>query len=129
MARHVQITQIFALATLTYLYVVISGANPELPEIQKNVLATMKAFESLSEPTLLQNLVWPFCITGCLASKDQYHTFRHFIFRAEITDSTLGTCTQAFKIIEECWETRKTCSGTIDWAGVMLQCYHEVLLK
>jgi hypothetical protein len=64
------ITRIFAYAALTYLHVVVSGAHPELAEITASVSLTIAAFKILPAPHLLQNLVWPFCVTGCIASKD-----------------------------------------------------------
>ena len=124
----VEITNIFALSATTYLHVVISGAYPELPEIVESVSKTIDAFKSLTEPRLLRNLVWPFCVTGCLASGGQQGFFRELVSKAEITSFTLGTCFQAFKIMEECWELRKTRLYNCDWAFVMNRRGCDVLL-
>ena len=87
---------------MTYLYVVISGAYPELPEVRESVSKTIDAFQSLADPTLLPYLVWPFCISECLALNGQYTIFRDLVSIAGVTQSTIGTCFEAFKIMEEC---------------------------
>jgi hypothetical protein len=46
-----------------------------LPEIQNSVSNTLEAFRVLPDPTLLRNLVWPFCIIGCMASKKNEEFF------------------------------------------------------
>jgi hypothetical protein len=125
---YTEITKIFALSAMTYLHVVLSGAYPKLPEIMESVSKTIDAFQSLTDPTLLRNLVWPFCITGCLALEGQQAIFRHLVSAAEVTQSTVGTCFEAFKIMEECWEIRKTCSYNVDWVSVMNKRGHHVLL-
>jgi len=123
-----EVTKIFALAAMTYLHVVVSGAHPELPEIVESVSKTIIAFQSLADAKLLRNLVWPFCISGCLALEREHTFFRGFISTAGINQSTIGTCFEAFKIMEECWETRKGCSYNCDWVFVMNKRGHHVLL-
>ncbi|CZS97029.1 related to C6 transcription factor [Rhynchosporium graminicola] len=127
-SAHTEITHIFALAAHTYLHVVISGAHCELREIADSVSQTVNAFKVMSDPQLLRNLVWPFCVTGCLASREKQPFFRELISAAGITSSTLGTCWQAFEIIEECWEARKTTSYNCDWAFVMNRRSCHILL-
>lgn len=114
-----EITAIFALSALTYLHVVISGAHPELPEISNTVTRTIDVFKNLSDPRLLRHLVWPFCITGCLATEGQQSSFRDLVTKAEITSSTVETCLQALDIVEECWEIRKTSLYNCDWVFIM----------
>ena len=123
-----EITKIFALSAMTYLHVVISGACPELPEIIDSVSQTIDAFKRLTDKKLLRNLVWPFCISGCLALDRQQAIFRDLMSAADITQLTIGTCFEAFKIMEECWEMRKSCSYNCDWVSVMNKRGHYVLL-
>jgi hypothetical protein len=122
------ITKIFALSALTYLHVVISGSHPELPEIAESVSNTIAAFRALTDPKLLRNLVWPFCITGCLASEGQQSIFHDLVLAAEVDEQTVGTCLEAMKIVEECWRIRKTGSRNCDWVFVMNSLGHHVLL-
>lgn len=109
-----EITKIFALSAMTYLYIVISGAYPGLPESIESVSATINAFQSLTDSKLLRNLVSPFCISGCLSLDGQQAISRDLASAAEITQSTVGTCFEALKIMEECWEIRKNCSCNCD---------------
>jgi len=123
-----EITNIFTLSALTYLNVVISGAQPELPEIVKSVSKTIAAFRCLSEPRLLRNLVWPLCVSGCLALKEHQSFFRNLVSKADVSHATLGTCAQAFKIVEQCWEMRETCSFNCDWVYIMTKLGSDILL-
>jgi hypothetical protein len=123
------ITEIFALAALTYLHVVVSGANPGLPEITESVSKTVAAFKALSDTRMLRWLVWPFCITGCLASEEDEGVFRSLICAGKLSERTVGTCMEAVKVIEECWKRRKTGLGSCDWVSVMQSLGHLILLS
>lgn len=125
---HPEISKVFALSAVTYLHVVISGAYPELPEIAESVSETIVAFKSLKDPRLLRSVVWPFCISGCLALEKQHDFFRDLIPRAGITQWATGTCFEAFRIMEECWKARITSSESCDWATTMKQRGYYVLL-
>ncbi|KAF7593907.1 hypothetical protein BBP40_010609 [Aspergillus hancockii] len=125
-----EISKLFALASIIYLHVVISGAHPELPEIAEAVSQAVVVFKGLRDRRLLQSiLVWPFCITGCLALGEQQSFFRDLFSATGITESTIGTCFEAFKIMEECWEARKTRSYNCDWVSIMKQRGYYVLLR
>ncbi|KAH6674829.1 C6 transcription factor [Halenospora varia] len=128
LASQDEITNIFALSTLTYLHVVISGAQPELPEIAESVSKTITAFKYLSEPRLLRNLVWPFCISGCLALEEQQSFFRELFSKANAVSSNIGTCGQAFEIMEECWKMRQTCFDNHCWVSIMEKPNLSILL-
>ena len=111
------ITEIFALSTLTYLHVVISGPNPWLPEISDSVSKTIDAFSSLPDAGLLRHLVWPFCVTACLATEEHWSFFKEKM-------SNVGSSDRGFNwrsvttIIEECWK-RQGGSETWDWISTM----------
>ncbi|KAF7128707.1 hypothetical protein CNMCM5793_003558 [Aspergillus hiratsukae] len=84
------VNRLFALSALIYLHVVISGAHPELPEIADAVSQVIAVFKGLWDPRLLQSvLVWPFCVSGCLALGEQQNFFRDLFSAAEITESTV----------------------------------------
>jgi len=125
---HPEISKVFALSAVTYLHVVISGAYPELPEIVQSVSETIVAFKSPKDPRLLRSVVWPFCISGCLALEKQHDFFRDLLYRADITQWATGTCFEAFQIMEECWKARITSSESCDWATTMKRRGYYVLL-
>ncbi|KAI1463061.1 fungal-specific transcription factor domain-containing protein [Daldinia caldariorum] len=120
-----EITRIFALSAMTYLHVVISGPYPEIPDIKKSVSKTMEAFQNLSDPKLLQYVVWPYCISGCLASDRGQKVFRDLVSVPHITH---GTCLEALKIMEECWRLRETESSSCDWVHIMEKRGQYILL-
>lgn len=124
-----EINQAFALAAITYLHVVVSGAHPELPEIAETVSSTIAVLKGLEDPSLLRSTVWPFCITGCLAQEEQQSCFRDLLAAAGITKSSTGTCYEAFTIMEEWWVMRKTHAYNRDWASIMNQRGQHVLLR
>ncbi|KAE9379910.1 hypothetical protein N431DRAFT_521727 [Stipitochalara longipes BDJ] len=117
--NHLETTKIFALSAMTYLNVVLSGANPNLPEIAESVSDTIAAFKAMNDPDMFRNIVWPFCITGCLASEEQQDFFRSLWCTANAKGQDLGTCVKAFEIIKECWRLRKAGSRLCDWASVI----------
>lgn len=120
-----EITRIFALSAMTYLHVVISGPYPEIPDIKKSVSKTINAFQSLPDPKLLQYVVWPYCISGCLATDKQQKVFRELVSLPHITHST---CLEALNIMEECWRLRDTESSSCDWVHIMEKRGQYILL-
>lgn len=116
---HPEISKVFIRSAITYLHVVISGPYPEVPEIAESVSETVLAFKSLKDPRLLRSLVWPFCISGCLALEKHYDFFRGLVSRAGITQHATGVCFEALQIMEECWKARVTSSESCDWATAM----------
>ena len=121
-----EITNLFALSTMTYLHVVMSGAYPELPEVRESVSKTVYYFQRLTDPKLLRHVVWPFCITGCLALEGQQAIFRDLLSAAEITESSIGTCFEAFRVVEECWKSRE---ANCDWGSAMGKLGRYILLS
>lgn len=111
-----EITRIFALSAITYLHVVISGPYPNIPDIKRSVSKMIDALRGLPDPKLLRHVVWPYCISGCLAADEQQKFFRELVSSSRITH---GTCLEALSLMEECWRIRKTESSSHDWASVM----------
>lgn len=122
-----EITRIFALSGLTYLHVVVSGPHPDLPEIVDSVSRTVHAFEKLSSKDLLQNTVWPFCVTGCMVSEDKQDVFRALISAGRTQRGTFGTFRRACEIVEKCWKTRTT-GTTCEGSSVMESMGQQILL-
>jgi Fungal specific transcription factor domain len=124
-----QVGQLFTLSAIIYLHVAISGAHPELPEIAEAVSKTIPLFKFLKEPGLLYSVIWPFCISGCLALEEHQGFFRELYSASGITNSAFGTCCEAFKMMEKCWHARKTGSHNFDWVSTMNQNGNFVLLR
>jgi C6 transcription factor Pro1 len=59
-------------------------------------------FEQLSDERLLRSLVWPMCITGCLAEKEQEEWFRGLVMGMSAEVFMFGSARSALRIIERC---------------------------
>jgi hypothetical protein len=127
--KHPVVSRLYALAAIIYLHVVLSGAHPYLPEIRQAVLAVLETLTSLQDAQLLQSLSWPFCVAGCLATEDQYATFRQLFSATEAWEATNGTCSEAYRIMKACWAKRKMSGEECDWASIMDQDARQVLLR
>lgn len=119
---------VFALAAITYLHVVVSGAHPELNEIQQSVSRTILLMKSLPDPRLLSYVVWPFCITGCLAAKELENELRGLAKSAGVSKMGLGGLWKSLKIMEDCWKARDQNKGSQDWTAAMSRLGDKVLL-
>ncbi|KAI0136243.1 fungal-specific transcription factor domain-containing protein [Xylariales sp. AK1849] len=121
-----EITRIFALSAITYLHVVISGPHPNIPDIKRSVSKTIDALESLPDPKFLPQVVWPYCISGCLAADEQQQkALRELVTSPRITH---GACLEALSVMEECWRLRKAESSNQDWASIMERRGQDILL-
>jgi hypothetical protein len=116
---HPNISKIFILAAMTYLHVVVSGPYPAVPEIANNVAETIAAFKTLKDVSLLRHVVWPLCISGCLALEEHHDFFRDLMSRAGVTPWCTGNCYEAFSIMQECWKARLSSDESCDWASTM----------
>jgi hypothetical protein len=103
-----ELISILALSELKYLHIVVSGPHPDLPEIVGSVSRAVHTFEKLSNKDLLQNTVWPFCVTGCMVSEDKQDVFRALISAGSTQRTAFGTFRRACEIVEKCWKTRTT---------------------
>ena len=69
----------------------VSGANYQLPEIIESVsVKTVEAFSGLEDAKSLQHLVWPFCVSACMASGEQQEFFRRLGATIHRQDKILG---------------------------------------
>jgi hypothetical protein len=103
-------TRIWAQAALTYLSLVLSGWQPSCPEIQHSVAKTIELLQSLPSPDCLRTLVWPFTVTGCLATTPcQEQVFRDMV-EGMGPLKVFGTIREGFAIMCKVWENR----GEID---------------
>lgn len=124
-----EFNKIFILSAITYLHVVIFRAHPELPEIAGSVSETIAVFKRLKNLKVLLYLVWPFCVSGCLALSEQQSFFKDLVSTAEISQYTLGTSSEAVKkVMEECWQSREAGLDACNWMSIMQKRGFYVLL-
>ena len=102
------VTYIFVCSALTYLHVVVSGARPDLPEIRECISKSIKAFQSLPDPTWVRHLVWAFRIASCMAATDEEDEFRDIASAAFLDGQIFGNFEKALEIMEQCWRSRRS---------------------
>lgn len=117
------VTQIYTLAAVTYLHVVVSGAQPELPEIRESVSSTIEALKTIPDPMLARTMLWPLLITGSMVLKEEEQFFRDIILSSGISKTSSAPGFNVLQVLEECWRIRSTRSLVLGdngyWASVM----------
>lgn len=123
------VTKIYCCAALVYLHVVMSGAFPDLLDIRQNVATAIEAFQALPDPELVNSLIWPLCITACLAGEEYYEVFRALSQIGSPRDSNFGAL-KTRTIFEECWRLRELDpeSGKVDWRTAVDSLNFHILL-
>ncbi|RFU30910.1 hypothetical protein B7463_g5417, partial [Scytalidium lignicola] len=121
------VTRIYCNASLVYLHVVMLGSYPNLPEIQHSVSQTMDAIKALPDLGLINSMLWPFFIAGCMSMERDEDFFTGLARFGEPGDSTYGVA-KAMTIVEECWRLRKYESGMVDWRFAMKSLGLNILL-
>lgn len=125
------VTHVSACSALIYLHVVVSGFNPELPEIRECVSSSIEAFKSLPDPQFVGSLAWPFCITGCLATRREQDFFRDLLPAAGIDAQSVGSCWTALQVMEGVWmrhDQGQEAEKIWDWQAAMGNLGAKVLL-
>jgi hypothetical protein len=126
------VTHAFACAAKVYLYVTLSGPNPDLPEVSNSVSATAAALKAFPDSQLItRKLVWPFCIAGCMAKGYQRQAFRHLASSAGIKENVFGSSWRAFEAVQTCWDMHDGVGGerrNCDWLSAMKALGYHVLL-
>ncbi|KAK2801680.1 hypothetical protein FQN51_005224 [Onygenales sp. PD_10] len=122
-------TYIFACSAAILLETVASGGHPSLPEIQRAVCRTIGALELFPDTDLLRTLVWPLCVSGCLAEPYQYCFFRELV--ASVTKLNMGNLQNVLEILERCWSLRRvepTRPDGVTWEDAMASLGRDILL-
>ena len=100
-------TVIFALGALIYVHVIVSGAHPEVTEIHDGVLKMLRTLQRLPEPHLLNQVTWPLCVAGCLATDGEHAAFLELASRASEGEQLLMSGpARASDGMRRCWELR-----------------------
>lgn len=122
-----RITHAYAHAAKVYLKVLVSGPNPDLPEIIESVSSTLTALETLPERQLLRNVVWPFCIASCMARDGQRQGIRDLASASGVHREVFGSSWRAVEVMEMCWKMRDG-GESCDWFNAMEALGYHVLL-
>jgi hypothetical protein len=126
------VTEAYTLSALTYLHVVVSGPQAELPEIRNNVLRSIDLFRRLPEPIIARALYWPIMISGSMALPEEEDLFKQMLAESGVKPVFVGPGWNIIKVLKECWRRRRMNhplpveSGY--WADIMSSLDMKVLL-
>ncbi|KAI8674446.1 Zn(2)-C6 fungal-type domain-containing protein [Fusarium keratoplasticum] len=116
---HHIVTRIWANSARLYLLVVLSGWQPGSSEIREIVTKNLDLLKNLPSPSWLLALAWPFCVTGCLVTKEQECAVCD-IYEATEPLKNIGPISEAMGIIRRVWEQRE---GLIGETWDMASCF------
>jgi hypothetical protein len=122
-------TRIWAWSARAYLETVVSGWQPQHPEIQNVVAETIILFRQVDMVSHMATLIWPLCVIACLATAEEELVFRQFIGSLQGLQK-LGIMRDVLNIVETVWKTRESRKGANMWSvRACLSCLgHRVLL-
>ncbi|RDW91737.1 hypothetical protein BP5796_02902 [Coleophoma crateriformis] len=121
------VTYIFGCAAAIFLDVLVSGANPALPQIRQNVERIVTSLAALPNHRLLMALSWPLCISGCMAEPVYYPFFVDMLSPFESTSQ--GNISSILGVLRECWKLRGKNEDTyISWEEAIKSLAIEILL-
>jgi hypothetical protein len=126
------VTYIFSCAALVYLHAVVSGGRLGVPEIRQSVAKAVAAFKFIPNSVDLQDLMWPYCMTGCMAINEERDMFRNLINSAGPDAQIFGNIAHVKTILEDCWTggsgDAKVSDYPCDWRACMAKLDPRVLL-
>jgi hypothetical protein len=114
-------------ATRTYLYTVMHGWKPSHSDIRQSVIMTRDYLLNLPNPADLKNVVWPYCITGCLSPPEDEAPLRALGSRLGPLQ-VIGTLKSAVDVTEKIWEMRDQIDENWDMPQTLSVLGHKVLL-
>ncbi|EXJ77214.1 hypothetical protein A1O3_10372 [Capronia epimyces CBS 606.96] len=101
------VTRVFASAALVQLHTIMSGAIPSLPEVRGAVDRTIGALEQVRELQDMRGLIWPICISGCMAEPSRQAYFETLV--RDIlgnSEQDFGNSATILRVMKKCWESR-----------------------
>ncbi|KAF3036579.1 hypothetical protein E8E12_006531 [Didymella heteroderae] len=99
------VSRIWAHAAQVYLITVLSGWQPLNIQLRSHVAQALDLLSTIDNPSWLRTLAWPFCVTGCFATKEQETAFRN-VANASGGLAMFGTVRDALAITEKVWSLR-----------------------
>jgi hypothetical protein len=112
---------------LLYLYTVVFGWQPEQADIKRSVSALTELFGGLHKASYLRAMVFPFCVAGCLAPREDEDRYRCMVNRMGPL-KVFGSVREAAEIMERVWEHRDCLDETWDVAKCLRILGHRTLL-
>lgn len=112
---------------LLYLYTVVFGWQPDQDDIKRSVSTLTELFGGLEKASYLRAMVFPFCVAGCLAPREDEVRYRCIVNRMGPL-KVFGSVREAAEIMEKVWEHRGCLDETWDVAKCLQILGHRTLL-
>ncbi|KAF7539511.1 hypothetical protein G7054_g2067 [Neopestalotiopsis clavispora] len=122
-------------AALVYLHVVVSGANPRVPDLYNHVHTTIKLLrdrcetDSSSSKMDLEAFTWPLYLAGCLAEGTDRGFILSLLDRSGTHEKHTGSLARVIGVLKECW--RLADAGEVedpDWTSAMSSLGQELII-
>ena len=128
--NHAIMNNVFASAALVYIRTVISGPNPDVPDITLAVDKTMEAIQLTSDPAILCRMCWPVCVAASMATKTKRGFWNKLLHGSK--DSRTATkagdgFTRVLEMVEKCWSMRDK-GATVDWSDAAKNMNNTLLM-
>ncbi|KAK5994725.1 Trichothecene biosynthesis transcription regulator TRI10-like protein [Cladobotryum mycophilum] len=99
-------TRIWIYAATMYLILVKEGWKSGGHTMRDNVESVLNLFQLLPPQTYLRSLIWPFCVSGLLATTEQEQAFRKLISDLGPLRA-FGATKEAVQLMERVWQRRE----------------------
>ncbi|KAJ4992913.1 C6 transcription factor [Stagonosporopsis vannaccii] len=104
-AMHRAVSKVWAHAAEIYLITVLSGWQPSNVQLRNHVAQALDHLKTIDNPSWLRSMAWPFCVIGCLATKEQETDFLE-VANASGGLAMFGTLRDALAIMQKVWSSR-----------------------
>lgn len=121
-----QVSKVFRESAILYLYTVMSGPHPRVPEIVDAVASIVESLKLLSPSLYDRSLVFPICLAGCMTNDLEKREFLRN--RLLGLDHTVGNVAEARVLMEAVWQRRDTTGVNPHWLSVMQELGFNILL-
>ena len=125
------VTNVYAAAAQVYLHMVVSGAYPQVSDIQNAVEGTINALKRLSHAMLMRRLAWPICVAASLAETRHEAFFDYLEKGAQGDQDGCTSVLRALAVARECRRLRSESSSkhaAFDWMDAIDSLGHEWIL-
>ncbi|CAI6091489.1 unnamed protein product [Clonostachys chloroleuca] len=106
-----QFTELFASAALIWLYTIVSGPVPSLPEIRNEVAKSMLIIGHIENTCPLRGAVWALSTAGSMAEEHSQPFFTKLFTNLIRESGELGNSVTAFTIVQESWAKQREYAG------------------
>ncbi|KAL4072755.1 fungal-specific transcription factor domain-containing protein [Scleroderma yunnanense] len=121
------VASIFREAAIMYLHIVLSGANPGVPEIMRSVEIIIIFLRQLPVSIVDRVLIFPIYLVGCMTD----NPVQREVLKTRLLNMQdgFGNIHQTVRVLETVWHRRDNRGGVVEWRDLLhVQGRHRLLL-